>query len=139
VPTLIESGELAHATVDGVRYVWRAYRAARSRPNDTVRFLSPFDPLVWDRDRFERFWGWPYRFEAYVPAPKRRLGYYAMPLLWRDDVIGWVNAASQDGKLGVQAGFNKAKPTETAFRREFEAEVARLETFLQKRERASRL
>ena len=48
---------------------------------DTVRLLTPFDPVVWDRDRFEMFWGWQYRFEAYVPAAKRRLGYYALPML----------------------------------------------------------
>ena len=43
--------------------------------------------MVWDRDRFELLWGWVYRFEAYTPARKRRLGYYAFPLLWRDRVF----------------------------------------------------
>jgi uncharacterized protein YcaQ len=133
VPTLVESGELAQATVEGVRYLWRADRVARNNPNESVRFLAPFDPLVWDRDRFEHFWNWPYRFEAYVPAPKRTLGYYAMPLLWRDDIIGWVNASNQGGKLTVKPGFKKTKPKEAAFRAEFQAEVARLEAFLQKR------
>ena len=56
-----------------------------------MRLLAPFDPVVWDRRRFELFWGWAYRFEAYTPAPKRKLGYYALPLLWRDRVIGWGN------------------------------------------------
>ena len=51
---------------------------------DGVRLLAPFDPVVWDRRRFELFWGWAYRFEAYTPAAKRKLGYYALPLLWRD-------------------------------------------------------
>jgi hypothetical protein len=137
VPTLIESGELAQATVGGVRYLWRADRVVRNGANETVRFLCPFDPLVWDRQRFEHFWGWPYRFEAYVPAPKRKLGYYAMPLLWRDDVIGWVNASTQGGKLTVEPGFKKAKPSEPAFRREFQAEIHRLRTFLRKRKIAS--
>jgi uncharacterized protein len=138
VPALIESGDLAHATVDGVRYLWRADGATRSKrkqleSNETVRFLAPFDPLVWDRQRFEHFWGWQYRFEAYVPPPKRKLGYYALPLLWRDDVIGWVNVASQDGKMTVDPGFIKTKPKEPAFRQEFQAEVARLQAFLRKR------
>ena len=53
---------------------------------DRVRLLAPFDPVVWDRRRFELFWGWDYRFEAYTPPAKRRFGYYALPLLWRDDV-----------------------------------------------------
>jgi uncharacterized protein YcaQ len=142
VPALIASGELAQATVDGVRYLWRADGGTRSKlkqikPHETVRFLAPFDPLVWDRQRFEAFWGWQYRFEAYVPAPKRKLGYYALPLLWRDDVIGWVNAAQSAGKLIIKSGFHKTKPKEAAFRREFDAEVVRLETFLQQRQPAA--
>jgi hypothetical protein len=39
---------------------------------DAVRLLAPFDPVVWDRQRFEAFWGWAYRFEAYTPASKRK-------------------------------------------------------------------
>jgi uncharacterized protein YcaQ len=42
-------------------------------PGRDVRFLAPFDPIVWDRRRFELFWGWPYRFEAYTPPRTRRL------------------------------------------------------------------
>ena len=51
----------------------RVKTPARSRwkTTDTVRLLAPFDPVVWDRDRFERLWGWAYRFEAYTPAAKR--------------------------------------------------------------------
>jgi hypothetical protein len=58
-----------------------------------------------------------------------------MPLLWRDDMIGWINASHQGGKLIVKPGFKKAKPKERTFRDEFDAEVARLQTFLQKRKR----
>jgi hypothetical protein len=61
-----------------------------------------------------------------------------MPLLWRDDVIGWVNASNQGGKLTVKPGFKKSQPRERAFRVEFQAEVARLETFLQRRDGRSR-
>ena len=66
-----------------------------------MRLLAPFDPIVWDRRRFELLWGWTYRFEAYTPAPKRTLGYYALPLLWRDAVIGWANASVRNGRLAV--------------------------------------
>ena len=64
---------------------------ARRARLERVRFLAPFDPVVWDRRRFELFWGWAYRFEAYTPVRKRKLGYYALPLLWRDEVLGWAN------------------------------------------------
>ncbi len=93
---------------------------------DRVALLAPFDPVVWDRLRFECFWGWDYRFEAYTPPAKRRFGYYALPLLWRDDVIGWANAASVDGTLRVSVGFAKARPRGAAFRRALEAEAAAL-------------
>ena len=73
-------------------------RRRRATPDERVRLLAPFDPVVWDRRRFELFWGWAYRFEAYTPAPKRKLGYYALPLLWRDRVIGWGNLSVVKGE-----------------------------------------
>ncbi len=94
-----------------------------------MRFLAPFDPLVWDRCRFEHFWGWPYRFEAYTPPSRRRLGYYAMPLLWGDAVVGWVNCTRRAGVLDVQAGFVDGRPTAAAFAGAFDAEVARMSVF----------
>jgi uncharacterized protein len=133
ITKLIDSEELACAAVDGVRYVWPAGRVVRKEPADMVRFLAPFDPIVWDRRRFEYFWGWAYRFEAYTPLPKRKLGYYAMPLLWREDVIGWVNISNRQGAFSVKPGFSKEEPTEPVFRRELEAEVERFRRFLQSR------
>ena len=101
-------------------------------PPPRVRFLAPFDPLVWDRRRFEHLWGWPYRFEAYTPAPKRKLGYYAMPLLWRDQVVGWVNATMTEGKkLSVEAGFTKRRPSGRDFKLAYEEEVASLASALE--------
>jgi uncharacterized protein YcaQ len=82
---------LAHARVEGVDWYWPADEnpaSARWRPDPSVRLLTPFDPVVWDRRRFELFWQWAYRFEAYTPAPQRKLGYYALPLLWHEHVIG---------------------------------------------------
>ena len=126
---------LAHERVDGVDWYWPAAdRLRRAEPEDRVRLLAPFDPLVWDRRRFELFWGWAYRFEAYTPAPARKLGYYALPLLWRDRVIGWANAAQQAGRLDVQCGYVAGRaPREAVFRRELEAEIERLRFFLQPR------
>ena len=73
---------LARARVDGVDWYWPAgERVSRHEVPDTVRLLAPFDPLVWDRDRLELLWTWVYRFEAYTPFAKRKLGYYALPLL----------------------------------------------------------
>jgi len=125
---------LPHATIDGITWYWPADenpRSRRYRVQDEVRLFAPFDPVVWDRRRFEIFWGWAYRFEAYTPAAKRMRGYYALPLMWRDAVIGWANLAVVDGRLVPSLGFTKGRaPKEPGFRRELEAELARIETFL---------
>ena len=97
-----------------------------------MRLLAPFDPVVWDRRRFELFWGWAYRFEAYTPAAKRKRGYYALPLLWRDRVIGWGNLSVTDAQLVADFGYvDGGAPRERGFARELDAELARMRTFLQ--------
>ena len=96
---LFRSGELEKAIVDKISYVWPPSRVVREEPTRRVSFLAPFDPLVWDRLRFEHFWQWPYRFEAYTPPAKRLRGYYAMPVLWGDRVIGWANAEVRETLL----------------------------------------
>jgi uncharacterized protein YcaQ len=103
----------------------------RWRPVAGVRLLTPFDPVVWDRRRFKLFWNWEYRFEAYTPAPKRKLGYYALPLLWQDQVIGWGNITATAGRLNKSFGYvNGSAPSDPCFHDALEAELARMETFL---------
>jgi uncharacterized protein YcaQ len=123
---------LAHARVEGVDWYWPADENPLGYfKEDTVRFLAPFDPVVHDRARFERLWGWVYRFEAYTPIPKRKLGYYAMPLLWRDRVIGWANLSLKNGDLNSDLGYvDSTPPRERAFKRELNAELDRMRVFL---------
>lgn len=123
---------LGHEKVDGVEWYWpEGERPARRAVATAVRLLAPFDPVVWDRRRFELFWEWPYRFEAYTPVAKRRFGYYALPMLWRDRVIGWGNLAVADGELRPVFGYVAgAPPRDRIFVRELEAEVERFRTFL---------
>jgi len=71
-----------------------------------------------------------YRFEAYTPAHKRKLGYYAMPLLWRDRVIGWSNLSVEDGELQSEFGYIGSPPRDRVFKRELEAELDRMRAFL---------
>lgn len=125
---------LASSTVDGQTYYWPAAENPPSRrhtPQESVRLLAPFDPLVWDRRRFEHLWGWAYRFEAYTPAPKRVRGYYALPLLWHDQVIGWGNVSVEVGSLQADLGYVAGKPPrDAAYRSALEAELNQFRTFL---------
>jgi uncharacterized protein YcaQ len=124
------SGELRKETIDGLSYVWPSSATDSDLPASQVRFLAPFDPVVWDRLRFEHLWGWPYRFEAYTPASKRIRGYYAMPLLWGHDIVGWANANLNNGHLNVDVGFAGKRPRDKRFNLELDAEISRMETFL---------
>jgi uncharacterized protein YcaQ len=125
---------LAHAHVEGTDWYWPADeepRDADAALDDAVRLLAPFDPLVWDRRRFEAFWGWAYRFEAYTPPAQRRLGYYALPLLWRDRVIGWGNLAVAEGRLRADFGYASGRaPRDARFRRGLELELDQFAHFL---------
>jgi uncharacterized protein len=130
IQRLVSTGKLERQRIDEIGYLWPAGTVVSEPPPRRVRFLAPFDPVVWDRLRFEHLWGWPYRFEAYTPSAKRVRGYYAMPLLWCDRVIGWANAAMAGKKLSVEIGFVEKRPADREFRQELEGEIARLETFL---------
>ncbi|HEY6893067.1 MAG TPA: crosslink repair DNA glycosylase YcaQ family protein, partial [Rhodanobacteraceae bacterium] len=125
---------LAHARVDGVDWYWPADeepRDALARIDDEVRMLAPFDPIVWDRARFERFWGWAYRFEAYTPVRKRKLGYYALPLLWRATMVGWANVTLENDVLDCDIGYVAGRPPSArSFKSALDREVARMRAFL---------
>lgn len=120
---------LSSAHVDGIGWYWPADERPGGAPHDSVHLLSPFDPLVWDRRRFELLWGWTYRFEAYTPVSKRKLGYYALPMLWRDRVIGWANLTVRDGALQSEFGYVSSPPSGT-FSDALEAELERVRRFL---------
>lgn len=132
-PTLARAkARLAHAKLDGVDWFWPADEDPTRgwRIPAKVRLLAPFDPVVWDRRRFELLWGWAYRFEAYTPAAKRVRGHYALPLLWRDQVIGWGNLKVVDGGLKAELGFVEKRPRDPAFAAALADELAAIERFL---------
>jgi uncharacterized protein len=127
------------AVVDGVEWIWPEGSNPNSKRHaavveDRVRIFAPFDPVVWDRRRFELLWGWAYRFEAYTPAPKRQRGYYALPLAWRDQVIGWANLSWRDDVLTPELGFVSGHaPRERAFRAALHEELEAVRVFLSPR------
>ena len=126
---------LAHARVGNIDWYWPADENAEGNSTqDVVRILAPFDPVVHDRRRLELLWNWTYRFEAYTPVAKRKLGYYAMPLLWRDRVVGWANLSIRNKALACSLGFvDGTSPNDRKFKRELEAELDRVREFLRLR------
>jgi uncharacterized protein YcaQ len=127
---------LARAQVEGTDWFWPAEEAVPGRAavdEERVRLLAPFDPVVWDRQRFELLWGWSYKFEAYTPEAKRQFGYYALPMLQRDCVIGWANVSARAGSLQPSFGYAGKKPTGAAFRAALDDEMQRMTHFLASR------
>lgn len=132
IENLLSSGGLDAAVVDGMRYLWPTGLETKPSLNEPsrVRFLAPFDPLVWDRRRFEHLWGWPYRFEAYIPSAKRNYGYYALPMMLGEEMIGWVNCSVYGNSVHVDANFAYQQPHGRRFQHEFDYEADRLKQML---------
>lgn len=130
---LVEDGVLVPVRVEGIREAMYLHRDAKvPPPSSRAALLSPFDPVVWCRPRAERLFGFRYRIELYTPEEKRVFGYYVMPLLVGDRLVGRVDVRADRaaGKLRAPRAFVEDGVSPREVRGVLHDELAKLAAWL---------
>lgn len=130
---LVEDGTLREVQVEGwAKPAYLHPEAKRPRRVQACALLSPFDPVCWFRDRTERLFGFRYRIEIYTPAPKRVYGYYVLPVLWGDALVGRLDmkADRAAGVLRVPAAHAEPGAPQAAVAADVAGELRRMADWL---------
>lgn len=133
IDTLVETGELIGLTVTGIDkpcYLW--HTARRPRRMDARALVSPFDSMVFERNRVKLFFDFDYRIEIYVPEPKRRYGYYVYPFLLGEEIVARVDlkADRAAGVLRVKAAWLEPGQSRDEVAPELQAELELMASWL---------
>ena len=126
---LVEDGRLVPCDVPGTsRETYMHPDTKVPRSMDVRALLSPFDPVVWNRERASWLFDFDYRIEIYVPKPKRQYGYYVLPFLLGDQIVGRCDLKTdrQDGVLRLLGAFAEHGVPEDAIAEELAAELQQL-------------
>ena len=130
---MADRGDIEEVSVPGWRGpVYLDPAAVRPRTITGATLVSPFDPIVWYRDRTERLFGFRYRIEIYVPERDRVFGYYVLPLLLDGSLVGRVDckADRSEGRLLVRGAFSEAGTDPIAVSRALASELERFARWL---------
>ncbi len=130
---LVEEGRLVAVGVrEWDRPAYKHPDAVTPRRERARALLSPFDPVVWNRDRAERMFGFHDRIEIYTPAPRRQYGYYVLPFLLGDELVGRVDLKSDraNSALLVQSAWGEPGVTDGHVAEELLAELQSMATWL---------
>jgi uncharacterized protein len=130
---LVESGDLVEVEVEGWgKPAYLHPEASLPRRKGGTALLSPFDNLIWYRDRVERIWDFHYRIEIYVPEPKRVFGYYVLPFLLDGDLVARVDLKTdrQAKALQVRGAFAEADVDRTKVGKELRRELESVASWL---------
>jgi uncharacterized protein YcaQ len=103
----VQTGETTHDYL-ALHSELDAFRANYCPSDDTVRLIPPLDNLMFSRRRFTEMFGFTYKFEAYTPQHQRQF-YFALPIVYRDEVVGLLDAKKDEGTWEVR-GLQVRKP-----------------------------
>jgi uncharacterized protein YcaQ len=115
---LVHRGEIVPAVVEGVKaHATTAFLALLDEPSieARVRFLAPLDQFMWDRKMIAHLFGFDYIWEIYTPLPKRRWGYYVLPVLFGEELVARLEFWNRDGVLELREWHFEDSPPSPAF------------------------